>query len=56
MFNILGKAFGFSIADVVNLILQCFQLFLGMGQLLGEDLVTFFEHFDGIDFLFEQSL
>ncbi len=54
--DILGETFFLPAAEIVDLVLHYLQLLLGVGELLGYDLISLLKYLDGVVLLLEQGV
>ena len=52
----MGETFFFPAAEIVDLVLHYLQLLLGVGELLGYDLISLLKYLEGVDLLLEQGV
>ena len=52
----MGETFFLPAAEIVDLVLHYLQLLLGVGELLGYDLISLLKYLEGVDLLLEQGV
>ena len=52
----MGETFFLPAAEIVDLVPQYLQLLLGVGELLGYDLISLLKYLEGVDLLLEQGV